>query len=766
MQRKRELIFITKRNYDQKEFSKYNIKITNDLTGLYKLLANSKWLAFDTENSSLDPFKAIPLLESIGNGVESFVIDKTTITENYLDGYTNILFIGHNMQYDYVIKKQTQNVELRKVYDTMITEQILGRGSGRSNSLEATHLRRLGYEMLEDKATRNGFINRTINTTFTPKEVSYSGYDVECLPKIVKAQLPLIDKYKLNYRIKVIGFGLIPILADMYLEGMTLNREAWLSRIQEDKIKKFEVELKLDSILEKLSKEHSSIRNGKFTRERRRQELIIKDIWGDIVSTASNENVGNINYGSSNQVLDIFKRLKLKLPTTTDLKTYETIISVGEKALESYLIENPDTILYDFCKLLIKHAKLSKAIDSFGEIFLHEFYKPSGKGKKVKKGYYKEITKKIHTRYSQETTANGRLTSGDAKELAMKVGVYNSQQIPKEKRYRVCFTLTQEEIDNDWWITTCDLSGAELVILGALSGDRKLIDLLLNKDVHSHLATASFNKIIDYMLNTFKGKRLYDELYELLQVNKIYKSKSYAKELKDKKGNIIGNMTHSLAGEPLTAEDCHKLTDYRVKSVLKHKKFIVNKNTSKDIRDPYKNVVYGSTYGAQASKIGTTLGIAKLYSELVVKSMYEELPEAFNYLDRMSDYGVKNGYIIFNDITNSRHWFKDILDARKYRQEIDYKVKGRVSRQCKNLPISGTQADMIKEAMVEIDNFGRKNNYEFKFLLQVHDELVIKHKGRDFSNYIPQIMSNSANRYLNGITKMKATVEIGHTWTK
>ena len=106
------------------------------------------------------------------------------------------------------------------------------------------------------------------------------------------------------------------------------------------------------------------------------------------------------------------------------------------------------------------------------------------------------------------------------------------------------------------------------------------------------------------------------------------------------------------------------------------------------------------------------------------------------------------------------------MDAYEYGRELNYSEKGKVERQCKNLPISGTQADMLKEAMVCINDYIEENNIEAKFIFQVHDELVIKHKGREFGKVIKRIMTETANKYLNGMIEMNADLEILRTWIK
>jgi DNA polymerase I-like protein with 3'-5' exonuclease and polymerase domains len=738
-----EIVFITKRT--DHLITDKSIRIVNSTEELHTMMSKALILGYDTETTAISYFEAIHLLDSISDGIQTFVIDRTSITENYLNQYLDKTFIGHNLQYDCRIIEWNYKTRFRNVWDSMIVEQILGRGSGRGNSLEETHIRRLGEPMAEEKSTRSDFPLMNKYSKFTNQHILYSGYDAKCIFPIMEIQKKLVKDLELDFRVEI-GNKLVPLLASMSIEGCYLDKDKWLERIQEDKKNRLTYEKQLDTEVKELSKVHTSLRGGKYSRNRQQQELIVKDLFGN-VETTSNSNIGNINYSSPKQVLEIFRATNNAYPMKADAKTYVLKPSISDKALEQYLIDNPKNELKAFCTTLIKYAHTIKALSSFGEAFLNEYYRKNTKDKKLKKGYFKNATGKVHTMYSQETTANGRLSSGDSKEEDMKTGVFNSQQINKEIRYRQCFMLSPEEIADDWYMSTCDLSGAELSILAALSGDTKLVKLQ-REDIHSYLATASFNKIISYILSHMKEERVFEELYELLAVNKIYKSKSY------------------LNGEPLSEEHCVKLTKARVRHAIKYSKIKIDKNKWKDIRDPFKNVVYGSTYGAQASKIASTLNIAKDYAQMVIDAMEYELPVAFGYLKRMSKFGVINGYIKFNNRTNSRHWFKEILDAWSFGREIHFKDRGRVERQCKNLPISGTQADMIKEAMVNIDEYIFINNIEAKFIFQVHDELVIKHKGKEFGKVIQQIMTDTANKYLNGVVEMKATAEILHTWTK
>ena len=69
-------------------------------------------------------------------------------------------------------------------------------------------------------------------------------------------------------------------------------------------------------------------------------------------------------------------------------------------------------------------------------------------------------------------------------------------------------------------------------------------------------------------------------------------------------------------------------------------------------------------------------------------------------------------------------------------------------RQAINAPIQGTAADIIKLAMVKVNNNLKHNNFDAKILLQVHDELVFEVKNTDIDNIINSIKPIMENAHL------------------
>ena len=298
--------------------------------------------------------------------------------------------------------------------------------------------------------------------------------------------------------------------------------------------------------------------------------------------------------------------------------------------------------MIEFINVLLEFKVILKEIDSFGEIFLREYMKQGKTGNKMKRGYYQPKTDKIHTIYKQEFTANGRLSSGGDKKGKDDIGIGfdNSQNWPKKEHVRSCITLTQQEIADGWWICTVDLTAAELVILASKSQDTNLM-LHCRRDLHSYLATHSYTNIVQYCRSTMVSNRCYDELYQLLKVNRLQKAYRISE------GNINGIDITRLP----TKQEIDSITKQRVEEALDTNAITIDKKKYPDIREPYKNCTYGVTYGAKDDKIAGTLNIAPYYAKLAMEGIYHAIPQAMAFLDTMARKAVREGYIVCNDRT-------------------------------------------------------------------------------------------------------------------
>jgi DNA polymerase-1 len=200
---------------------------------------------------------------------------------------------------------------------------------------------------------------------------------------------------------------------------------------------------------------------------------------------------------------------------------------------------------------------------------------------------------------------------------------------------------------------------------------------------------------------------------------------------------ILGSKAQDFNLIKLNEGDMHSyLATKSWRKILQNETYTVSKTENEEKRTEFKNVNYGILYGATARKIAETLNVSIDAAQLVMETLGEEIPNTFAYMERVSKEAVSKGYVVFNSRTNSRRWFVD-----RSQRSI-----GKIKRAAINSPIQGTQADMIKESMVEVNKMIIENNYDSQLLMQVHDELVFAFKDDEFPEKVKEVMVTTCNK--------------------
>ena len=123
-------------------------------------------------------------------------------------------------------------------------------------------------------------------------------------------------------------------------------------------------------------------------------------------------------------------------------------------------------------------------------------------------------------------------------------------------------------------------------------------------------------------------------------------------------------------------------------------------------------------------------------------------------MDNVVKDAYNNGYVktMFNR--------KRIIDELKNK---NYLIRTSGERMAMNTPIQGTAADLLKMAMIKLQDEINKRNLNSKMLVQVHDELVF-----DVPNNEVEIMGNLIRDVMENIYKLsvplKVDIEYGKTW--
>ncbi|QHQ20027.1 DNA polymerase I [Pectobacterium brasiliense] len=156
--------------------------------------------------------------------------------------------------------------------------------------------------------------------------------------------------------------------------------------------------------------------------------------------------------------------------------------------------------------------------------------------------------------------------------------------------------------------------------------------------------------------------------------------------------------------------DIHRATASEVFGIA------LDKVTSEQRRSA-KAINFGLIYGMSAFGLSRQLNIPRSESQKYMNLYFERYPGVQDYMERTRQQAAEHGYV--STLDGRRLYLPDIHSRNAMAR------KG-AERAAINAPMQGTAADIIKKAMIAIDDWLQKDTPEVKMIMQVHDELVFE----------------------------------------
>lgn len=163
------------------------------------------------------------------------------------------------------------------------------------------------------------------------------------------------------------------------------------------------------------------------------------------------------------------------------------------------------------------------------------------------------------------------------------------------------------------------------------------------------------------------------------------------------------------------------------------------KDISKDERRQAKAVNFGIVYGISDYGLSQNLSISRQEAKAFIDKYFEIYPKVAEYMDKSVEIAREAGYA------------KTLFNRRRYLPDLkakNYNVRSFAERTAMNSPIQGTAADIIKVAMVEMDQALEEHQLQANLLLQVHDELIFevaKEDLEDLAALVKDVMENAVS---------------------
>ena len=176
---------------------------------------------------------------------------------------------------------------------------------------------------------------------------------------------------------------------------------------------------------------------------------------------------------------------------------------------------------------------------------------------------------------------------------------------------------------------------------------------------------------------------------------------------------------------------------------------------TKDMRRKAKAVNFGIVYGQSKYGLAKSLNISNDQAGQFIDKYFESYPKIKQYMIEKVDYVHEYGYV------ETLYGRKRYLGAEL--SSANYQIREFAERAAINQPLQGTAADLIKMAMIKIDEELTKKNLKSKMVMQVHDELVFE-AAKDEIEELKSIVKNGMEMGQPFKVPLEVDINCGASW--
>ena len=157
---------------------------------------------------------------------------------------------------------------------------------------------------------------------------------------------------------------------------------------------------------------------------------------------------------------------------------------------------------------------------------------------------------------------------------------------------------------------------------------------------------------------------------------------------------------------------------------------------TKTMRRTAKAVIFGIVYGISGYGLGDNLDIPPKEAKKFIDKYLTLYPGVKKYMDDIVKLAYEKGSV--RTIMNRKRTIEELKNT-------NYMIRQAGKRIALNTPIQGSSADIIKKAMIDINESFKKHNLKSKMILQIHDELIfdtLKTELKDVLKIVTEVMEN------------------------
>ena len=172
------------------------------------------------------------------------------------------------------------------------------------------------------------------------------------------------------------------------------------------------------------------------------------------------------------------------------------------------------------------------------------------------------------------------------------------------------------------------------------------------------------------------------------------------------------------------------------------------------MRSRAKAVNFGIVYGIGAFSLAKDIGVSNKEAKHYIESYLAHYSGVDRYMEKVVERAKLDGYV------------ETMFGRRRYLPELSsgkHMLRAFGERVARNMPIQGTAADIIKIAMIRVDNRLQAENLRARLILQVHDELIVEAPEEE-SEQVRQLLQEEMENAVSLSVPLTADAAIGKTW--
>jgi len=483
----------------------------------------------------------------------------------------------------------------------------------------------------------------------------------------------------------------------------------------------------------------------------------------------------SLDAGVNRHNLDTLSEIHLNHKTVS----YKELVGTGKKELNfsdvevkratEYAGEDADVTLrlYHSLKTRLDEEKLNKIYDNFEKPMVKLLSKMELNGIKVDDAYLKKLSRKFEEKIKKiekDVFKEAGKTFNIASPKQLGEIIYNDLKIAKLKKTRKGSLATSASVLEDLALT-----GNKFPKLILKWRQLSKLKNTYTDALQDHINKKTKRVHTSFLLAATNTGRLASSDPNLQNIPiKTEDGREIRKAFIAEKKNILISADYNQIEMRILAdladvkelkkafknnEDIHSLTASQVFNID------INK-VNDELRRKAKAINFGIIYGITQYGLAKQISVSNQDALNFINAYFKKFPEIKDYMDTTINYCKKNGFV--NNIFGRKIHLKGINDK-------NFSIRSFQERAAINAPIQGSAADIIRLAMLRLDNLAQEDKkFDAKMLLQIHDELIFecKEKEKDYMQKTIQkiMMSVSSSEYHMFSIPLEVNVNSGNNW--